>query len=229
MNLIIAPAGDKSLHKEWLKGNPEFDLVLLYYGDNKDIAKSYTQDTSHVYASKGFKWWLTKAFIDSNLEWVSKYEYIWFPDDDLLIDTANINRLFQIAKQYKLSICQPSLLGHASHQVTLPQDNYFLRYTNFVEVMAPCMDLDTVMKVKKTFDANYSSWGYDHAWPYLLGYPKDKIAIIDIVRMVHTKPTGNPALYSQIPHSLEQDTNMVYEKYCPNIIPTIVEYTQIPL
>jgi len=52
MNLIIAPAGDKSLHKEWLKGNPEFDLVLLYYGDNKDVAKSYIQDTPHVYASR---------------------------------------------------------------------------------------------------------------------------------------------------------------------------------
>ena len=95
MNLIIAPAGDKSLHKEWLKGNPEFDLVLLYYGDNKDVAKSYIQDTPHVYASKGFKWWLTKAFIDSNLEWVSKYEYIWF--------LLNIENFTSLKKERKTS------------------------------------------------------------------------------------------------------------------------------
>ena len=55
MNLVIAPAGDKSLHKEWLTGKPNFDLVLLYYGDNMEVAKSYTQDTPYVFASKGFK------------------------------------------------------------------------------------------------------------------------------------------------------------------------------
>jgi hypothetical protein len=28
MNLIISPAGDKSLHKEWLTDKPNFDLVI---------------------------------------------------------------------------------------------------------------------------------------------------------------------------------------------------------
>ena len=45
MNLVIAPAGDKSLHPKWLTGKPNFELVLLYYGDNMDVAKSYTKDT----------------------------------------------------------------------------------------------------------------------------------------------------------------------------------------
>ncbi len=229
MNLVISPAGDKSVHKQWLVGKPNFELVLLYYGEDLNIAKSYTQDTSNVYASKGFKWWLIKSFIEDNLEWVSQFEYIWFPDDDIEIDTENINKLFDLAKQYSLWLCQPSLLGYASHHITLPQKNSLLRYTNFVEVMAPMMNLDTVLKLKETFDVNYSSWGLDGIWPYLLGHPKDKIAILDTVIMRHTKPPGNPELYSQIPHSIEYDTELAYEKYAPGMKFPHAEYTQIPL
>ncbi len=56
MNLILSPAGDNSFHSEWIQGNPNFDLVLLYYGDNLEKAESYLKDTPYVYASKGFKW-----------------------------------------------------------------------------------------------------------------------------------------------------------------------------
>jgi hypothetical protein len=229
MNLIISPAGDKSLHKEWLTSKPNFDLVLLYYGDDMEVAKSYIQDTPHVYASKGFKWWLIKSFIEDNLEWISQYEYIWFPDDDLKIDTNNINNLFNIAKKYDLYICQPSLLGYVSHKITLPQENSLLRYTNFVEIMAPVMNLNTVLKLKETFDVNYSAWGLDGIWSYLLGDPNNKIAIIDSIKMIHTKPAGNPELYSKIPHSIEIDTQLALDKFSGGKSFPQIEYTILPL
>ena len=229
MNLVIAPAGDKSLYLEWLNGEPNFELVLLYYGDNIEVAKSFTKHTPHVYASKGFKWWLIKSFIEDNLEWVSQFEYIWLPDDDLSINTKSINELFEIAKKHSLWLCQPALLGYASHNITLPRENSLLRYTNFVEVMAPLMDLDTLLKLKETFDVNYSSWGLDGVWPYLLGNPKDKVAIIDAVKMIHTKPPKSPELYSKIPRSLEYDTSLAFEKYTSGESFPHTEYTQIPL
>jgi hypothetical protein len=213
MNLVVATVGDKSYHKEWIKNSPNFELVLLYYGNNLEIASSYLKDTPHIYASKGFKWWLIKSFIEDNLDWISKFEYIWFPDDDIQINTESINKLFVLAKKYNLWLCQPSLLGYISHQITSPYQNSLLRYTNFVEVMAPMMNLDTVLKLKDTFDVNYSSWGLDGVWPYLLGHPKDKIAIIDEIKMIHTKPPGNPELYSKIPCSLEIDEKIVYDRF----------------
>jgi hypothetical protein len=229
MNLVIAPAGDKSLYKEWLTGKPNFELVLLYYGNNMEVAKSYTKDTPHVYAAKGFKWWLIKSFIEDNLEWISKFEYIWFPDDDITIDTEDINRLFKIAKEHNLYLCQPSQLGYLSHQITLPQENSLLRYTNFVEVLAPLMNLETVLKLKETFDANYSSWGLDGIWPYILNYPKNKIAIIDTISMVHTKPPGSPELYSKFPYPLEIDEKMAYDKFTNGVRTPQQEYTRILL
>ena len=229
MNLVLSPAGDNSLHSEWVKGESNFDLVLLYYGDDLKKAESYLIDTPHIYASKGFKWWLIKSFIEDNLEWFSQYEYIWFPDDDLEISTENINKLFEVAKQYDLYICQPALLGYVSHQITIPQEDSLLRYTNFVEVMAPLMNLNTTLQLKDTFDVNYSSWGLDGLWPHLLGDPTDKVAIIDSIKMIHTKPQGNPELYSKIPHSLEYDAQLAYNKFAPGFNNPHKEYNKIPL
>lgn len=213
MNLVIATVGDNSLHKEWIKESPNFDLVLLYYGDNPDKAISYTDDTPHVYSAKGFKWWLIKSFLEASSELTSKYEYIWFPDDDISISTKEVNSLFSIAKEYDLWLCQPSLRGYVSHQITLSQPDSLLRYTNFVEVMSPLMSLNTVNILKETFDINYSSWGLDGIWPYMLGNPTDKVAIIDSIIMTHTKPVGNPALYSKIPHTLQEDEALAYDKF----------------
>jgi hypothetical protein len=229
MNLVIATVGDTSLHKEWLSDKPNFDLVLLYYGNDLNIAKSYTQDTPYIYASKGFKFSLIKSFINDNLEWVSKYEYIWLPDDDLKIDTKSINELFSIAKKYDLYLCQPSLLGYISHQITAPQENSLLRYTNFVEIMAPLMNLNTILKLKETFNVNYSSWGLDFIWSYLLNDPQDKIAIIDTIKMTHTKPVGNPKLYSQFPHSLEIDMQLAFDEFTNGVKYLPKEYKCLPL
>jgi hypothetical protein len=95
--------------------------------------------------------------------------------------------------------------------------------------MAPMMNLDTVLKLKETFDVNYSSWGLDGIWSYLLGDPKDKIAIIDTVKMTHTKPPGSPELYSKIPHSLEKDEQLAFDKFTDGIKFPQKEHTQIPL
>jgi hypothetical protein len=126
MNLVIAPAGDKSLHYKWIEGKPNFEMVLLYYGDDKDIAKSYTKHTPHVYAAKGFKWWLIKSFVEDNIDWVSQFEYIWFPDDDIEINTEGINKLFEI----DLSV--NDLSDEASREIF----NYIAFFTIFIFLLA---------------------------------------------------------------------------------------------
>jgi hypothetical protein len=195
--LVISTVGDESLHSEWIAGDSNFDLILLYYGNNNEIVKNYTNQTPHVYAAKGEKYHLLKSLILSSPELISEYKYIWLPDNDVSISTENINKMFEIAEQYDLYLAQPSMKGYVSHQITLPQPGNLLRYTNFVEILAPLMNLETLMLCKDTFDENYSGWGYDFLWPYMLNYPKDKIAIIDSIVMTHTKPIGTN--YSRFP------------------------------
>lgn len=229
MNLVISTVGDKSIHKEWLSKEQNFDLVLLYYGDDEKIAHSYYEDTPYVYMAKGFKWWLIKSFIQTHPQFMEKYNYIWFPDDDVRISTENINYLFDFCKEYNLWLCQPAMKGYISHEITKPQYNSVLRYTNFVEVLAPMMSYKTVYKLLPTFDANYSSWGYEVTWDKILGNPKDKIAIIDSIIMEHTKPVGNPALYSKIPHNLETDQQIIFDKFNITEFPSHKEYSRIEI
>jgi len=221
--LVISSIGDESLHPEWVKDQPNFDLVLLYYGNNENIAQSYLYYTPYVYMAKGEKYHLSKSFIQSNLDFMSNYEYVWFPDDDVSISTKNINRLFETATQYQLSICQPAMEGYVSHEITKPAPNSLLRYTNFVEVLAPLFNLESLLKVYETFNLNYSSWGYDYLWPHLLNYPQDKIAIIDDIIMTHTKPVGQN--YSRFPRVPWEEMNELLYLY--NIKKEEINYSQI--
>jgi hypothetical protein len=225
--LVISTVGDESLHHEWIQDTPDFDLVLLYYGNKEEVALEYSKQTPYVYAAKGEKYHLLKSLINSSPEFISQYSYIWMPDNDVSISTEEINKMFSIADKYNLSLCQPAMRGFASHLITLPKTGNLLRYTSFVEVLAPLMNLETLMLLKDTFDENYSGWGYDFLWPYMLGYPKDKIAIIDSIIMTHTKPIGTD--YSRFPVSPSVESEEMLNRLAPDLIPEQKEYSKILL
>ena len=72
--------------------------------------------------------------------------------------------------------------------INLHHPGLILRYTNFVEIICPCFDRDSLVICQPTFKYSKSCWGIDLLWTKLLGYPEDKIAIIDDVIVVHTRP-----------------------------------------
>ena len=223
--LVISTVGDESLHNEWVQGEPNFDLVLIYYGNDESVAKAYTEYTPYVFMTKGEKYHLLKSLINSDPEFISNYSYIWMPDNDVSISTEGINKLFELAEYYNLSLCQPAMKGYVSHPITVPQNDSKLRYTNFVEVLAPLMSLETLMLVKDTFDENYSGWGYDFLWPYMLEYPEDKIAIIDSIIMTHTKPVG--ADYSRFPVHPSVESREMLNRLAPDLVIQQNEYSKI--
>lgn len=206
--LVISAIGDDSLHKEWVSGgNRTFDIILISYEDGE----VYDTDIDFIIKQKGQKYPMLKGFIKNNKDLIRKYSYIWLPDDDLSISTDGINRLFDISEQYGLYISQPSLSGHASHDITLRVDDTGVRFTNFVEVMGPLFKSEILLKLYRTFDENPSSFGLDYLWPYLLGYPEDKIAIIDDVNMVHVRPLG--IYYNRHSRSPLLDLDILLKKY----------------
>jgi len=200
-NLIIACSGDDSLHLKWFNENKNYDLCVIYFGDSDDKFDLYRKNSDFCYRDKGEKYHLTKRLIDSNKIDLSVYEYVWLPDIDIEISYESINKLFDIAKHFNISICQPAMDGHVSHQITFPHRGLTLRYTSFVEVLAPMFKLETMNFLKHTFDCNITAHALDFVWPKLLGYPENKIAIIDEVVMTHTRPVGgNYERYEVHPH-----------------------------
>jgi len=188
-NLLIACVGPTSLHKQWICGDRDFDLMIVHYGDGD----SYVGDGEYYIKAKGTKF---NIIGDISHKIPKEYEYIFIPDDDLAMSCQSINRLFGIARQYDLKICQPSLVGYYSIPLNLHSPGSILRYTDYVEIICPCFERSTFESCRSTFNHNSSCWGIDLLWGVVLDHPKDAIAVIDDVIAIHTRPCYQGDNYS---------------------------------
>ena len=191
--LVIVRAGDKSLHPQWLEGDGprNWDIIVNYFGDDPE---RYRQDDVVRIDSKGPKWPALHDVIRAHPEMMARYSHVWLPDDDLATDKQSINRLFEICVAYELEMAQPALSwdSYSTHLVTLQHTNSLIRYTNFVEIMAPCFSASMLAKSLPLFVANLSGWGLDFMWSKLADSPETGVAIIDMVTVRHTRPIGGP-------------------------------------
>jgi hypothetical protein len=191
-NLVIVRAGNSSLHEQWLdgEGDRNWDLIVNYFGDDPE---RYRQDDMQRIDSKGPKWPKLYDLIQKLGQDVYCYDLVWLPDDDLSATKAGINSLFDIIEQHALALAQPALTpdSYVSHLITLRNRSFHLRYTNFVEIMAPCFTRDFLKQMLPTFKENLSGWGLDFIWPTRIS-DWTRIAIIDAVTVRHTRPVGGP-------------------------------------
>ncbi len=192
-NLVIVRAGDASLHPGWLDG-PEarnWDLVVSYFG--KDPVR-YRQDDVVRIDGVGPKWTPLHRLLLDHPDYLDRYDYIWLPDDDLAATKADINRFFRLCAEYRLELAQPSLSADSpmTHPLLIHNRASHIRFTNFVEVMAPCFSAACLARVLPTFSATESGWGIDWLWPRLVADRDSGIAIVDDVVIRHTRPLGGP-------------------------------------
>jgi hypothetical protein len=208
--LIICRAGDNSLHKQWIRdASRNFDIYISYFGS---IENKYRSDANHYDETKGPKWPILHKIISENAELVQQYDAIWFPDDDLAIDTADINRMFNLFSALQLSLAQPALTtnSHISHHGLMVQDNTLARYVNFIEVMAPIFSKPALQRLGETFAQSHSGWGLDYLWPVLLNY--ENMAILDATPVIHTRPVGGE-LYKNNPMNPREDIKKIGTLY----------------
>lgn len=211
-NLVFSAVGDGSMHKTWTRGKKNYDLMLVYFGDNDSNAEKYEKDAKYFFRKKSpSKFLLLKECIEENADIFNNYTYVWVPDDDISSTAEDINNMFKVMKEYDLWLSQPGITGFASHKETRLQEGKLLRYTNFVEVMAPCFSLEKLLFLYPTFEESVSAWGLDFLWPALLGNPEDKIAIIDSSSAEHTKPIATN--YSRFEIHPKKELQKIKEKY----------------
>jgi len=121
------------------------------------------------------------------------YSGYLFLDGDVEFEPGAIDRLFAIASLLKLDLAQAALTtdSFSSWPVTRASEKFVCRQTSFVEVMAPYLSSDALDRVLPTFDQSISGYGLDFAWACIL--KRQRIGIIDDVRMRHTKPVDKTA------------------------------------
>ncbi len=191
--LVVVRAGDASLHPGWIDDTRPrtFDLVVSYFG--ADPAK-YRDAPFPRIDDAGQKFHGLKRLFLRDGFW-RDYERVWLPDDDLATEQDQIDRMFAAADAAGLELAQPSLdwRSHYSFGITLQSPSFALRYTDLIEVMAPCFTRAFLEHSLPTFDQNLSGWGLSFVWPHLLGHATRRAAIVDLVTVTHTRPVGGPA------------------------------------
>lgn len=227
-NLVVGVVGDNSLHRTWTnKPDADFDLFLAYYGDKDD---RYSKDAKYYDRAKGSKFIILDQIMRRHEDIFAQYDAIFVPDDDLYMEAEEIETFFKVFHQYDLWLAQPSIIGWYSIHTVLNNANFVLRYTNWVEIMLPCFSKSAFEICRSTFTENRTNWGIDHLWDKLLGFPTDKIAIVDKIAAVHTRPCFFGDTYHRNNNSYEiafKELTQVAEKH--NIELKQVIYGGVPV
>ena len=188
-NLVIVRCGDKSLHRSWIDGPRNWDLVVSYFGS--DPTKPFPEAVvSHYY--KGGKWDGLHDFFRLFPHMIDSYDYFWLPDDDIGASTAAINAMFDFMTLHKLELAQPSLSSdsYLSHLICAWNPIFEYRLVTFVEIMVPLLHVSVMRRVIPLLGAFKSGFGLDFVWQRFTSDPLKCVAIIDQVRVTHTRPVG---------------------------------------
>jgi hypothetical protein len=190
-NLVILRDGKRSIHGKWIgeKGKRNFDVWLQHY----ELVDDDPRADLNLRFMGGTAWTAMDSFYHDRLNEIAKYDYIWLPDDDIDMSHEDLQKFFDICARYKIDLAAPGLdpTSYWSHDVTLVDPSCKLRYTNFVEVMAPCFSRDAFIKLGPTFKECTSGWGLDHLWARQLKW--NNIAVVDECVMRHTLPVQGGA------------------------------------
>jgi hypothetical protein len=205
-NLVIATSADGGFYNTTHFQTNGFDLALINFNPDEWVDTCPVQESAKYYVKdKGFKHHIYKRFIEK-YDILDKYDWIWMPDYDVHLEPTEINRLFMIAQDHNLNICQPSLThdSHHSFQLVLNDPTKFMRYTNYVEIMCPLFKTEALKRVLGTFTITYSGWAQDYLWARELNY--ERLAIIDVIQASHVKPVESQ--YWVLPNGLNADQEL---------------------
>lgn len=210
--LVVVRAGDKSLHPQWIEKQRNWDIAVSYYGDHPE---RYKNQYDHLQTFKGSKWEGLDAFVKNSEELISRYDYVWFPDDDLFCNSAIINRFFEICALLDLTLAQPALTEYSyySWEITRQKPELAARLTDFVEIMAPCFKVNLFENFKNTFSENSSGFGLEWLWRKL-AIEKNilKFGIIDSTPIFHTRRAGS-AGHGGSAYPPQEEMAALLEKY----------------
>lgn len=181
-NLVFTCAGNNTKFDElWLGENRKYDVWVVYYEDDNEIYEKYKSKVDYIEKRKGAKFpnfhhiYKTKD--------LSQYKRFFIIDDDIIISTEDINKMFQVSLECDLGICQPSFDSKSKLGWGFNKHNpeYYLRYSNFVEVNTPLFTKETLDKFMEYYSPDLlMDWGVDFLYIWANGsQERKKYAVID--------------------------------------------------
>ena len=220
--LLFSSVGkrDKSGVPFWTKSeNRNYDISLYYYDYSKPKnCKDYCINQRGTKFINFYHYYMNND--------ISQYDVFWIVDDDIQIETKDINSLFELFTKYKLDVAQPSFDKESfiSHNITQQQPENVLRYTNFVEVGVFMLSKKAIKKCIDAFNKTNHGMYLDYLVCKLNNNGRN-IAIIDEIPCHHPK---QERVITKVRNFIKQidDGNSLLNEY--NIRPfSQIEYTRV--
>ena len=226
-NLVVLRANEGSLHHEWLRDIPEvdrnWDLCVSWYGDQANLPSL----TEHEFVANqpGFRKFtaIHQLFFDGSPLW--DYDFIMLLDDDLLLSWKDINQSFNLSREHRIELAQPSLRegSHCRLSFALQQSDTVLRFTSFVDSMMPIFSREALAICLPTFPQSLVGWDLGMIWPVMLGTRRTSVAVFDAVSVLHTRPVGTNYDATEA----DKSGSAVIALY--GVAPNVVEYGRIKI
>lgn len=196
-NIVFTSVGGNTNWDElWLGENRNYDVWVVYYGDDDEYFNKIKDKVEFAEKRKGDKWQNLYYVWNKYTKELSNYKRIFSLDDDIIFKTEDINEMFEIHEQCDLWICQPSFDVAAGSRLgwrfNAHEPDYFLRYTNFVENNSPLMLRECLEKFFKIYnpkelDPHGTDWIYMYANGIKDPQNKKRFAVIDKIKCVNPK------------------------------------------
>jgi hypothetical protein len=191
-NLVVVRAGDNSLHENMLNvpyNERSYDVLLSFFSEGA-YSNFKPQPGVHAVFFSGGKW--DGIYKTLSKKYIEVYDFFWLPDDDILCNAADINLIFEMTKRFGLAVSQPSLTHNSyfSHFIFFQCKGFRVRYSNFIEVMVPCLRKDLLKRVLPFFRDSMSGFGLDYIWCRMPESGPFTSGILDHVSVYHTRPVG---------------------------------------
>jgi len=206
---IFTSAGDHNAIRLWLKGNtqPQWDLVIAYYGDDSEEFSELAKVSSYAFRTKGGKFQILKKLVTEKPEFFDQYSHVWVCDDDIKMSAAQIDEAFAIAEFYEFWVAQPafsprSKISHLINEYAGSHCDY--RLVNFVEENTPIFFREKLIQFLDVYDGSLTGHGND--WWYLNFFKANELGHLRNFRK--TNELGRFAIIDRIqvinPHDVEK-------------------------
>lgn len=179
--VFCSAASLKNLTPELFGAEREFDVCIHDYSLHQLALNPEVAEPEYYSWQAGEKLNVAASIIPT----LSTYRQFAFLDDDVVVSTYNLNRLFRAGDALGLSIYQPALTCNSfgSHNHLFQHLNSGIRKVPFVEIMCPFFSAEALDLCLPTFDINESGWGLDiYLWPKIVS---GETYVIDSIPVGH--------------------------------------------
>ena len=203
-NCVFTSAGDRNVVAGWLDPSRrrDFDLLVAFYGDDDARFAELQSVADRVWRIRGGKMQNLWALVRSGEIDLRAYDRIWVPDDDLILDPADVPRLFDLAERYDFWVCQPAFdpVGRISWPVTKVAENRNqVRLTDSVEITCPLFRGDKLRAFLDVYDGGLVGWGIDHWFGHEFGATwSGRFAVLDAIVVRNPRTAAKEGRFREI-------------------------------